>query len=395
MNTLNNTINFSIDFGALLPLIIFATALIVSYICYPVIIKVSNDKNLMAEPNQRDVHSTKTPNLGGIGVFIAVFLTITFLGNYFSSGSLLNLSGAMIIMFFIGLVDDLIGISPKSKLIGQVVVALSIIIITDLRVDNFYGILGIYEIPYLVSVFTTVMLFVTFINAYNLIDGVDGLAGSFAITANIFFTCFFYFNGNHFMSLLSLGVVGALISFLVFNFSKSKKIFMGDTGSMVIGFLLAYQSVHFMTGDFNVNFTWLDSKSIIYFLAIFSFPLIDTLRVFFIRIKAGKSPFSADNNHIHHNLLNLGLKHWEIALIASIFTVFAVLTVSIFSNLEINKLFLVLVTIWFLSVIIIDNLSLFVLPLNIQIKKNSYNASSLENAISTENSKVIYLKETA
>ena len=216
MDSLNNTINFSIDFGFILALITFSIALIVSYISYPVIIKVANEKKLMSEPNNRDVHSTKTPNLGGIGIFFATYLIVNFLGIYFEGENLLNLSGAMTIIFFIGLVDDLVGIRPKSKLIGQVAVALLMILMTDLRVDNLFGVLGIHELPYIVSVSVTTLIFVLIINAYNLIDGVDGLAGSFAITVNLFFTCFFYINGNYFMSFLSLGIVGALISFLFF-----------------------------------------------------------------------------------------------------------------------------------------------------------------------------------
>ena len=395
MDLLNNTINFSIELGFMLPMITFSIALIVSYLSYPIIIKVVKEKNLMAEPNHRDVHSTKTPNLGGIGIFLATYLIITFLGFYFESDNLLILTGAITIMFFVGLVDDLVGISPKSKLVGQIGVALLMILMTDLRIDNFHGVLGIYELPYIISVLTTVMVFVTIINAYNLIDGVDGLAGTFAITANLFFTCFFYFNANYFMSFLSLGIVGALISFLVFNFSKANKIFMGDTGSMLIGFLLAYQAVNFMSFDLTSNFEWLDSKSIVYFLAIFSYPLIDTIRVFFIRIKAGNSPFTADNNHIHHNFLGYGLKHWEISLISSFFTVFTVATVFLFNELATNQLIAILVTVWFLSALIIDNLNLIARPAKLETIKNELNEVSFDDTLINKNGKVIYLNKSA
>lgn len=379
----------------ILPIVTFSFSLIISYLCLPIIIKVSNLKNLMAEPNNRDVHSTKTPNLGGVAIFVAIFLMIPFFGFYFEAEQLLNLSGAMLIMFFIGLVDDLIGMRPKSKLIGQIVVALSIILMTNLRIDNLYGILGIYELPYIVSVLTTVLVFITVINAYNLIDGVDGLAGSFAITGNLFFGCFFYVNGNYFLCLLSIAIIGALVSFLIFNFSKTKKIFMGDTGSMLIGFLLAYQAINFMSVDFNNNFVILDSKSVIYFLALFSFPLIDTIRVFFIRIKAGKNPFTADNNHIHHNLLAFGLKHWEISFISSIFTIVIVFGIFLFNGLETNQMVLVLFTMWFVSVIVIDNLNLFFMPVNYDINPNILGQNNLEDAIISKKGKVIYLNKSA
>lgn len=385
-----STISFSTDF--ILPLITFTISLIVSYVSLPVIIRVSNLKNLMAEPNQRDVHSTRTPNLGGIAIFVAIYLMITFSGSYFEGEQLLNLSGALVIMFFTGLVDDLIGVSPKSKLLAQVCVALLIILMTNLRIDNLHGLLGIYELPYLVSVLLTVFIFITIINAYNLIDGVDGLAGSFAITVNLLFGCFFYLNENYFQCALSLAIVGALVSFLIFNFSKTKKIFMGDTGSMLIGFLLAYQAIHFMTVGFNANFSVIDSKSVVYFFTIFSFPLIDTIRVFFIRIKAGKSPFTADNNHIHHNLLSIGLKHWEISLISSLFTLSIVVGVFLFNGLETNQMIAVLLTMWFVSGMVIDNLNLFVAPItNIkEVKKGN-----LVEPIVAKKGKLIYFKKSA
>ena len=392
MDLLNNTINFSIDFGLMLPLITFSMALIVSYLSYPIIIKVVKEKNLMAEPCHRDVHSTKTPNLGGIGIFLATYLIISFLGFYFEGENLLNLTGAITIMFFVGLVDDLVGIRPKSKLIGQVVVGLFMIFMTDLRIESFYGVLGIYELPYVISVLTTTMVFVTIINAYNLIDGVDGLAGTFAITANLFFAGFFYFNGNYFMSFLSIGIVGALAAFLVFNFSKENKIFMGDTGSMLVGFLLAYQAINFMSADLTSSFGWLDTKALVYFLAIFTYPLIDTARVFFIRIKAGNSPFTADNNHIHHNFLGFGLKHWEISIISALFTVFTVSTLFVFNNLEVNQLVLVLAAIWLLSATLIDNLSLFLSPAKLQTNINEIN---FDGALVEKEAKVIYLNKTA
>ena len=353
-----NLFNFSIELGFALPLLTFITALAISYKCYPIIIKVSNLKNLMAEPNQRDVHSTKTPNLGGIGLFIAIYIVIIFLGSYLEFNFLLNLLGAIMAMFFIGLVDDLVGMRPKSKLIGQIVVAFSVILLTNLRIVSLYGLIGIYELPYTVSVGLTVMFFITIINAYNLIDGVDGLAGSFAITANLFFAVFFYFTANYFMCFLSIGVIGALISFLIFNFSNKNKIFMGDTGSMVLGFLLSYQALHILSLDLNENFSIIFSKDFIYIIALFSFPLIDTIRVFFMRIKEGKSPFTADNNHIHHNLLKNGFKHWEISAIASFFTIGVVFLVFLFNKFEINIMTSILALAWLIAATTVKNLNL-------------------------------------
>ena len=358
MSVIPHTINLSLDYGFFWPAIAFSLSILLSYLCYPVIIRVSKAKRLMAKPNHRSVHRFKTPNLGGIGIFIAINLIITFLGNYFEDSTLLSLLGSITILFFTGLIDDLVGMKPKSKVLCQVVASLSIILITDLRITSLYGLLGVFELSYPFSIMLTVFFFVLLINAYNLIDGVDGLAGSYAIAVTVFFGLFYFANGNNSMFFLSICIVGSLISFLIFNLSKKEKIFMGDTGSMVIGFLLAYQAINFMSVDFNPNFMIQNTKSPIFVLALFSFPLIDTARVFLLRIIKRKSPFSADKNHIHHVFLEYDLKHWKIAALASFYTMMLVLTVFIFNDLTINKQVFLLLGLWAATVVIVNNLNL-------------------------------------
>lgn len=392
MNNLIHTISFNIESGIVWALVAFSIAAIVSYLSYPVIIKVSNMKGLIPQPNHRSVHVNQTPNLGGIGIFLAINLAITFLGNYLVDNNLLNLLGPLTIMFFVGLVDDLISIRPKSKIIGQVIASLYLILITNVRIESLQGLLGIYELPYLVSVAASVLIFVVLINAYNLIDGVDGLAGSFAITISAFFACFFYFNGNFSMFFLSIAIIGAIIPFLRYNFSNKNKIFMGDTGSMIIGFLLAFQAINFMSTDFSETAMFVSSKSLIYFLAIFSFPLVDTMRVFYIRIKAGNSPFTADKNHLHHILLNKGLKHGEISMVVSVYTITMIASIFMFNELAINKQAIILGGIWFLSAILIDNLSLSGIILKLKSKTKSIKVINIANS---KTGKLIDLEQLA
>jgi UDP-GlcNAc:undecaprenyl-phosphate GlcNAc-1-phosphate transferase len=389
MNNLFHIINFNIELGLVWASIAFSIALIISYLSYPLIIRVSNLKDLIPQPNHRSVHVNKTPNLGGIGIFLAINLTITFFGNYLGDEKLLNLLGSLTIMFFVGLVDDLISIRPKSKLIGQVIASLYIILITDLRIESLQGLFGIYELNYLISVIATVLIFIVLINAYNLIDGVDGLAGSFAITVSVFFGCFFYFNENYSMLFLSVSITGAIIPFLRFNFSKKNKVFMGDTGSMIIGFLLTYQAINFMSTDFSEAATFINSKSLIYFFAVFSFPLVDTMRVFYIRLKAGNSPFTADKNHIHHILLGKGLKHGEISMLVSAFTITMVFLVSVFNGLEINELAIILGVIWFFLAIVINNFG----PSAELLKFKTIKEISLGASTDNKRGKMFYLKK--
>ena len=317
-------------------------AAFVSYKSYPIIIRVSRLKRLMAKPEHRSVHKIETPNLGGIGIFLGVITVLTFLGAVFNYNNLLCLIGALVVLFFTGLKDDLVNITPKQKLLGQTIAALCVIAITDLRIESFHGLFGIEALPYMVSVVFSLFVFIIVINAFNLIDGVDGLAGSIGITASLLFGVYFYVNNNDSLLIISLSLVGALSSFLFFNFSKKYKIFMGDTGSMVLGFLMAYQGISFIKINGMVESSMDISNAPLFILALFSFPLMDTLRVFIIRIHKGRSPFSADKNHIHHDLLSLGFKHWQIALTASLFSLFMVFLSFQYNTFGANMAFMLL-----------------------------------------------------
>lgn len=320
---------------------IFLAAL-VSYKSFPIIIKVSRLKRLMAKPENRSVHKVETPNLGGIGIFLGVITVLTFLGGLLNYNNLLCLIGALVILLFTGLKDDLVDITPQQKIFGQTIAALCIIAITDLRIDNFHGLFGIETIPYMASVIFSLFVFIVVINAFNLIDGVDGLAGSIGITSSLLFAIYFYMNNNDSMLIVSLSLVGSLSSFLFFNFSKWHKIFMGDTGSMILGFLMAYQGISFIKVSSLADSAIQIPNAPLFILALFSFPLMDTLRVFIIRILQKRSPFSADKNHIHHDLLTLEFKHWQIALIASVFSIFMVLVSFIYNTFGVNMSFMLL-----------------------------------------------------
>lgn len=322
-------------------------AAIVSYSSYPMIIKVSKLKQLMDEPGHRSSHAVKTPNLGGVGIFLGVITVLTFVGSLLSYNNLLCLIGALIVLFFTGLKDDLVEISPIKKMAGQIVASLCVICITDLRIHSFFGLFGIAELPYIASIIVTLFTFIVVINAFNLIDGVDGLAASLAIVASAILAILFYINGNDSMLFIALSLIGSLSSFLFFNFSKSKKVFMGDTGSMIIGFLMAYLGVSFLHQNHPLESLSFMQNAPLFVIAIFSFPLMDTLRVFIIRISQRKSPFVADKNHIHHNLLALGFAHWQIAVTASVFVIaMAVMTYNL-NGMDMHLSFLILIAVTF------------------------------------------------
>lgn len=308
---------------------------------YPNIISISKTKGLMDAPGERKVHSTQVPTLGGLGVFIAFSLSLIVFGLMTDLSQpelikLLALLGSTIILLFLGIKDDLISMSPKKKFIGQLLAVVNVVVLTDVRILSFEGLLGIGELPYVISILFTVFVFVLVINALNLIDGIDGLAGSIAVISSVSFGILFLLEGLYMMTLISAILVGALIGFLRYNLSSNQKIFMGDCGSMLTGFLLSYQGVAFLSLNATPGTSNTISNAPIVLLAILSYPLFDLLRVFAIRIKQRRSPFSADSNHIHHRLLRLGLNHKKATLLLCICNAFVIGFTFLLTDLEIH-----------------------------------------------------------
>ncbi|MVM30141.1 undecaprenyl/decaprenyl-phosphate alpha-N-acetylglucosaminyl 1-phosphate transferase [Spirosoma sp. HMF4905] len=290
----------------------FLVACFVSVVAIPVIIKISELKSLMEKPGERRSHSTPTPTFGGIAIFAAILIA------YFLWPSIdqteiyrTNLSiVGMTILFFIGIKDDLVGIDPAKKLMFQVLAAMILILFGDLRIDYLYGIMGFHHIDIVVGVLLTCFIFITLTNAINLIDGIDGLAGGIATIASGTFGGWFLLTNHFTMACLAFTLTGALLGFLRFNFSKTSKIFMGNTGSLIIGFMLAFFAVRFVS--LNASYRYEPTaffNAPIIAIVILIVPIFDTLRVFLVRILAGRSPFSADRNHMHHILLDNGLSH--------------------------------------------------------------------------------------
>ncbi|MBN8821350.1 MULTISPECIES: glycosyltransferase family 4 protein [Spirosoma] len=290
----------------------FLVACFVSVVAIPVIIKISELKSLMEKPGERRAHSTPTPTFGGIAIFAGLLIS------YFLWPSIdqteiyrTNLSIAgMTILFFIGIKDDLVGIDPAKKIMFQVLAAMILIFFGDLRVDYLYGIMGFHHVAEIVGILLTCFIFIALTNAINLIDGIDGLAGGIATIASGTFGGWFLMTNHFSMACLAFTLAGALLGFLRFNFSKTSKIFMGNTGSLIIGFMLAFFAVRFVS--LNASYRYEPTaffNAPILAIVVLIIPIFDTLRVFLVRILAGRSPFSADRNHMHHILLDNGLSH--------------------------------------------------------------------------------------
>ena len=298
-------------------IVAFAT----SITAIPVIIKISRLKNLMADPGERSSHITKTPTLGGVAIFASTLISY-FLWENPDEGQLIHLSfSAIVILFFLGVKDDILVLSPKKKMFVQVAVSALVVILADLRIENLFGIFGINEVPYLLSLPLTVFVFIALINAINLIDGIDGLAGGIGMIAGGMFGLWFFLNEHFAMACLAASMAGSLFGFLRFNYSKTSKIFMGDTGSLIVGFLLSMFALKFI--QLNIEYQFNPNASFsapILAIVVLIVPIFDTLRVFIVRLKDKKSPFVGDRNHLHHILIDSGLSHFQTSVILWTFT---------------------------------------------------------------------------
>lgn len=288
----------------------FIMAFFIAYNTFPTILYVAKEKHLLDEPDDRSTHSYKVPTLGGIGIFISLVVVMTITGAFLNTKVLLLVMGAITILFFLGLKDDLTVLSARKKFMGQLFAALLLIVFTDTRIIGFSKILDVETLPYWVSIGFTLFVYILIINAYNLIDGVDGLAGAFAFFASAVFSILFIKADMISLATIAIALMGALIAFLRLNFSNKNKLFMGDTGSMIVGFLLAFFTISFISeAQLDVNSQYHKASPALA-IAILFFPLIDTLRVVLVRLLILKSnPFKPDKKHIHHCLLNMGFSH--------------------------------------------------------------------------------------
>lgn len=285
----------------------------ITFIAIPAIIRVAEHKQLFDLPDDRKHHTRPIASLGGVGIFVGFLLAVLLSLSFQLYTEFQYFFAAAILMFFVGVKDDILILSASKKFLTQLAAAGIIIHFADIRIDSMHGFLGVYELPQIVSLLLSYITVIVVINAFNLIDGVDGLAGSLGIlTTGIFGTYFFMANMPAY-ALFSFAMTGSLLAFLLFNFNPAK-IFMGDSGSLLLGLVNAILVIKFITvADYsNGSFPIISSVAIGF--SILLVPLLDTLRVFGLRIYHGKSPFSPDRSHIHHLLLDCGLNHKQVTI---------------------------------------------------------------------------------
>jgi len=356
----NVSIIDSIDFGMpifYVKLILgFAFSFLISFFSIPTIIKISRKKNLMDEPGTRSSHLRKIPNLGGIALFYSIGICASIFA-YELFDIYKFLFASLIVLLYIGVMDDIVVMRAYKKLLAQILVSSLIVLGSDVRIRNLFGVFGVYELNYFLSVVFSIVTFIILINAFNLIDGIDGLAGSYSVLCSAFFGFSYFRLGeyNYPLVVFSAIIIGAVLAFLYYNFSNSRstKIFMGDTGSMILGFLLAFTAICFIDIFIDKKIAgvpryYLQSAPVIA-VAILIFPIVDTLNVIMIRLSQKRSPFDADKNHIHHTLLQLGLSHRRSTFYILLYYIFVVGVANYLRHINNNLLLVIILTIGFIG----------------------------------------------
>lgn len=311
----------------------------------PHIINIAKIKHLFDEPDERKVHQHKIPRLGGLVVSIGFLFTALFFMDTTVMKEWNYLLCAILIIFAIGFKDDIVGLSSSKKFVAQLFASILVIHFAKVHFTSLHGLFGVREIPmwlgYLVTMFTIIVI----TNSFNLIDGINGLLGMIGCTTSLAFGMLFYLMDYQQFTLIAFTITGALVGFLYYNITPAK-VFMGDTGSLLLGFLMSVLAIKFIELHPYVSHRVLEIHAApATAIAILIVPLYDTLRVFTLRLMKGKSPFSPDRNHIHHLLIDCGLQHLTATLLLVMFNVSVIIIALLAQNLGNTYLVLLLLAI--------------------------------------------------
>lgn len=302
-------------------------------------LKLSFKLNWFDIPVARSSHNGNIPRTAGIILtFFSVALLIVWGPNEFIH-PLIILS--YIFFFFIGVYDDIKNLKASTKFWAQLFICATITLaLPEFRINNFYGILGLYSISSIYSIIFSIFVYIVVINAYNLIDGIDGLALTFSIFA-IFMLSIGYNDISQPMTNYGMLLISILLPFYFFNFSKKYKMFLGDTGSIFLGMTIVLMVGYFLNSNHPVVVPFRMNRAVFALVAL-CYPLLDTLRVFILRVTKGLSPFTADRNHIHHKLLNIGFSHYSTTISLLVFNLL-ILFVNCYSlqNIDANAVVII------------------------------------------------------
>lgn len=279
------------------------------------ILRIAKVKNLVDQPNARKLQQIPIPVLGGIAVFFGIVLATLVAGTMMDCGELLPLLAAMVVMLYMGAMDDVIGLSPGTRLVAETLAILGLIYGGSGCISSLHGLWGVGDFSWWIAVPLTVFAGVGIINAMNMIDGINGLSCGVCSMCAILFGCVFAKNGDLVSAIMSFAVVAALFPFLLHNvFGGTSRMFIGDAGTMVMGLLMAWCVIRLLSPSDTIIQPEQETAPVAQALAILALPVFDALRVMTLRMLHGRSPFSADKTHLHHAFVGLGVSHSATAL---------------------------------------------------------------------------------
>jgi UDP-N-acetylmuramyl pentapeptide phosphotransferase/UDP-N-acetylglucosamine-1-phosphate transferase len=290
-----------------------SVAFIITFLAIPIILQVAEKKNLFDIPDERKIHTNPVASLGGVGIFAGFLLASLLSVQGYLNPEFQYFFAAALVIFFLGLKDDLMILSASKKFIGQIIAASILIHLGGIRFDSMHGLFGIEGVSEGFGLALSYLTIIVVINSFNLIDGVDGLASSLGILSMLVFGIYFFIINQQAYALLSFSMAGSLVAFLIFNHQPAR-IFMGDSGSLMIGLLNSFLVIKFINVANSPLVAVPVQSAVAVGFAILMVPLLDTLRVFSIRIFKGRSPFTPDRNHVHHLLLDRGLSHAAVTI---------------------------------------------------------------------------------
>lgn len=306
-------------------IIFLVLSFLITFFIIPIIVKIAKRFDVLYNPNLRSSHNTPIPAFGGIAFFIGFLCYFIFVRTDLPGLQTIIIS--CVLIFLTGFADDLIGLKPIIKLSITIIISLLVVVHGELFITNLHGFFSIYELNTFFSYSITILVIVFIIHAINLIDGVDGLASGLGITAlGIFSFCFYRSGFTQYLS-FTLPMISSLLAFLLFNiWGKRFKIFMGDSGSLLVGLVIAITLILYMQIPSSCTTTYMKISPVSVF-ALLIIPVFDSIHVSIKRFLSGKSPFIPDRGHIHHTYLKLGFSHRMTSLILIVYSlIFFMLT---------------------------------------------------------------------
>jgi UDP-GlcNAc:undecaprenyl-phosphate GlcNAc-1-phosphate transferase len=303
---------------------LFSAFLVIAIV--PSIIYVANQKLLFDDSHSgRKIHTSSISRFGGVAIFCSFMISCLLFSQITNYAECSFILASCMILFVVGLKDDFWGVNPSTKFGAQLIAAIIMVVLANIRLTSLYGMFNIYDMSYPFSLSISILIIIFIINAFNLIDGIDGLAATIGGLVNISLGLMFLSMNEMSLACIALAIAGTCIGFLRFNL-VSAKIFMGDTGALLIGFISIVLALKFV----EINKTGLYKTSSLapsIAVALFIIPVFDTIRIFILRILKGNSPFIGDRNHIHHRMLNAGFSHVQTTFILAIFSLAMILLV--------------------------------------------------------------------